>query len=68
MVGDCCFCSVLLYSIKLITVPVNGSDIYQIIFLFFSFLVGEDEADNPLPSNDMLTPPVLRCYSLYSNE
>lgn len=29
---------------------------------------GQDEADDPVQSHHMLSPPVLRCYSLYPNE
>lgn len=46
---------------------VLRSVIYFVGFLF-CVKAGEDEADNPLQSDDMLSPSVLRCYTLYPNE
>lgn len=41
---------------------------WHLFCVFFCFKAGEDEADNPLQSDDVLSPSVLRRHTLYPNE
>lgn len=40
----------------------------RLTFAYFALPAGQDEADDPLQSNNMLSPPVLWCNTLYPDE
>lgn len=58
--SELCHCFVLQHSvIKLSSILYSMRNDMYLLCLVFCFKAGEDEADNPLQSDDMLTPSVL---------
>lgn len=62
-------CFILQYFVILkINAAFNAVQRGDIYFCLFCVEAGQDEADNPMQSDNMLSPSVLRCYTLYPNE
>lgn len=62
-------CFILQYFVILkINAAFNAVQRGDIYFGLFCVEAGQDEADNPMQSDNMLSPSVLRRYTLYPNE